>query len=264
MLDCDSLLFSDIVRGLKTRVLGKKEIFHYTEIDSTNARAVAMADQGAPEGTLVVAERQACGRGRRGRTWFSPPADGIYASLILRPSLLPREAPQITFLTAVAAAEAIHDCTQLDVRIKWPNDLLVNGKKFAGILTEIHADRDVLHYAVVGIGINVNTSGFPEEISDRATSLLIETGRRFSRAALLRDYLREEESRLIQLRTKGFAPILARWKELADTIGRSIRVEMTGATCEGWAEDVDPEGVLILRDRKGRCHRILSGDVALL
>lgn len=264
MSNSDSLLSPDIVRVLDTRVIGKKNIFHYREIDSTNARARDLADQGAPEGTLVMAEKQTRGRGSKGRTWFSPSVGGIYASLILRPSLLSKEAPQITFLTAVAAAEAIRGCTQLHVRIKWPNDLLVNGKKLAGILTEIHADREVLRYAVAGIGINVNIPGFPPEISGTATSLLIETGRRFPRADVLRAFLREEENRLIQLRTEGFSPILGRWKELADTIGRPIRVEMADTSFEGWAEDVDPEGVLILRDRKGFFHRILSGDVVLL
>lgn len=169
----DRLLPGEIVEGLDTEVLGRKEILHFEETDSTNARARELADQGAPEGTLVVAERQTQGRGRKGRIWFSPPGAGIYASLILRPSIPPHEATRITFVTAVAAAEALLHLTDLNVRIKWPNDILVNGKKVAGILTEISTERGAVDYAVVGLGMNVNTPGFPDDISERATSILI-------------------------------------------------------------------------------------------
>lgn len=264
MQSSDSLLPGEIVKGLDTEVLGRREIIHFQQTDSTNLRARELADQGAPEGTLVVAERQTQGRGRKGRTWFSPQGAGIYASLILRPSISPHEATRITFLTAVAVAESLLQLTDLDVRIKWPNDILVKGKKLAGILTEISAERGLLDYAVVGLGMNVNTSDFPEEVSHRATSILIEAGKRFPRTDLLRGYLREEESCLGRLRTDGFEPILRRWKELADTIGKEIRVEMMDATYEGWVEDIDPEGVLILKDRKGGSHRIVSGDVLFL
>ncbi|MDQ1335868.1 MAG: BirA family transcriptional regulator, partial [Thermodesulfobacteriota bacterium] len=126
------LLPSEILDGLATEVFGREEIIHFRETDSTNARARKLADRGAPEGTLVVAERQTQGRGRKGRAWFSPSGAGIYASLILRPSMPANEATRITFLTAVAAAETLLHQTELDVRIKWPNDLLVNGKKIAG------------------------------------------------------------------------------------------------------------------------------------
>lgn len=260
----DRLLPGEIVEGLDTEVLGRKEILHFEETDSTNARARELADQGAPEGTLVVAERQTQGRGRKGRIWFSPPGAGIYASLILRPSIPPHEATRITFVTAVAAAEALLHLTDLNVRIKWPNDILVNGKKVAGILTEISTERGAVDYAVVGLGMNVNTPGFPDDISERATSILIETGKRFPRTDLLREYLRRQEATLRRLRTSGFEPILRRWKGLADTIGKEIRVEMMDRSYVGWVEDIDSEGVLILKDRKGASHRIVSGDVVLL
>ncbi len=260
----DMLLPCEIVEGLDTEIFGRKEIIHFRETDSTNARARELADQGAPEGTLVVAERQTQGRGRKGRTWFSPPGAGIYASLILRPSMPPNEATRITFLTAVAAAEVLLHLTDLDVRIKWPNDILVNGRKVAGILTEISTERGAVDYAVVGLGMNVNTPAFPDDIRERATSILIETGKRFPRTDLLREYLRREEAYLRRLRTSGFEPILKRWKELADTIGKEIRVEMMDRTYVGWVEDINSEGILILKDRKGVSHRILSGDVVLL
>jgi BirA family biotin operon repressor/biotin-[acetyl-CoA-carboxylase] ligase len=260
----DILLPCEIVEGLDTEVFGRKEIIHYRETDSTNARARELADGGAPEGTLVVAERQTRGRGRKGRAWFSPPGAGIYASLILRPSMPANETTRITFLTAVAAAEALLHLTELDVRIKWPNDLLVNGKKIAGILTEINTERGALDYAVVGLGMNVNTPGFPDDIKETATSVLIETGKPFPRTGILREYLKRQEENLRGLQTSGFEPILRRWKELADTIGRRIRVEMTDKTYVGRVENIDPQGVLILKDREGVSHRIVSGDVALL
>jgi BirA family transcriptional regulator, biotin operon repressor / biotin---[acetyl-CoA-carboxylase] ligase len=264
MIVSDMLFPYEIVEGLDTEVFARKEIIHYKETDSTNARARELADQGAPEGTLVVAESQTQGRGRQGRAWFSPSGAGIYASLIVRPSMPSNEATRITFLTAVAAAETLLHLTRLDVKIKWPNDILANGKKVAGILTEISTEKGVVDYAVVGLGMNVNTPGFPDDIRMRATSVLIETGERFSRPEILREYLTREEAYFRRLRTSGFGPILERWKELADTIGRQIRVEMMDKTYVGCVENIDPEGILILKDRKGASHRILSGDVTFL
>jgi BirA family transcriptional regulator, biotin operon repressor / biotin---[acetyl-CoA-carboxylase] ligase len=264
MNDSDLLLPREIVEGLDTEVLGRKEIVHLVETDSTNARARKLAEQGAPEGTLVVAERQTQGRGRKGRAWFSPSGAGLYTSLVLRPSMPPHEATRITFLTAVAAAEALLHLTDLNVRIKWPNDILVNGKKIAGILTEISTGRGGVDYAVVGLGMNVNTQGFPDDISEKATSVFIETGERFPRAVLLREYLRQQEACFRRLRTSGFEPILGRWKELADSMGKEIRVRMLENTYEGWVEDIDPEGILILRDRQGISRRILAGDVSFV
>jgi len=258
------LLPSEILDGLDTEVFGRKEIIHFRETDSTNAKARELADRGAPEGTLVVAERQTQGRGRKGRAWFSPSGAGIYASLILRPSMPANETTRITFLTAVAAAETLLHQTELDVRIKWPNDLLVNGKKIAGILTEVNTEKGALDYAVVGLGMNVNTPGFPDDLREKATSGLSATGKRFPRTGILREYLKRQEENLRRLQISGFEPILRRWKELADTIGRRKRIEMPDQTYVGWAEAIDPEGALILKDREGTSHRIVSGDVILL
>ena len=260
----EMLLPGEIREGLDTKVFGKREIIHFKETDSTNARAKDFAIQGAPEGTLVVSERQTAGRGRKGRIWFSPPEAGIFASLILRPTLLPNEAPKITFVTAVAAAEALLHLTSLDVSIKWPNDILVNGKKIAGILTEISTEMDAIDYVVVGIGMNINNPGFPDDIRERATSILIETKERFPRVRIVREYLRRQEAYCSRLKTSGFAPILTRWKELADIIGKQIKVEMIDKTYVGEVEDIDPEGVLILKDGKGVSHRIFSGDVTFI
>ncbi len=148
---------NEILDSLDTRIFGKRNIDYFMEIDTTNTRAKDLAAEGAPEGTLVIAEKQTKGRGRKGRSWFSPLGHGIYTSFILRPAMPPSGAPRITLMTAVAIAEALLSLMQLEVRIKWPNDILVNGKKLAGILTEISTEMDAINYIVVGIGLNVNT-----------------------------------------------------------------------------------------------------------
>ena len=257
----EMLLPNEIRAGLDTEVFGMGEIIHLRETDSTNARAKESAIQGAPEGTLIVSESQTEGRGRKGRVWFSPSEAGIYASLILRPNIPPSEAPRITFLTAVSAAEALLALTSLEVTIKWPNDILVKGKKIAGILTEISAEMDAIDYVVVGLGMNVNNPHLPDDIKEKATSVFIETGKRFHKVKIVREYLRQQEKYYRILRECGFEPILRRWKELTNTIGKRVVVEMIDKRYTGVVRDVDKEGVLILQDEKGEFHRILSGDV---
>jgi len=260
----EMLLPNEIREGLDTEVFGRGEVIHFRETDSTNARAKELAAQGAPEGTLVVSETQTKGRGRKGRIWFSPSEAGIYASLILRPNMPPNEAPRITFVTAVSAAETLMALTSLEVAIKWPNDILVKNKKIAGILTEISAEMDVIDYMVVGLGMNVNNQDLPDDIEEKATSIFIETGKRFPKAGIVREFLRRQEKYCRILRDSGFEPILMRWKELTNTIGKRIMVEMMDKRYTGVVRDVDQEGVLILQDENGAFHRILSGDVIFL
>jgi len=167
----DLLFPNEIREGLDTKVFGKRDIVYFTETDSTNTRAKDLAARGAPEGTLVISERQTKGRGRKGRSWFSPSQGGIYTSLILRPSISPSEAPKITLLSAVVVAETLRSLTGLSAIIKWPNDILINGKKIAGILTEMSTEMDAIDYIVVGLGLNVNTPDFPDDIREKATSI---------------------------------------------------------------------------------------------
>ncbi len=261
----DLLLPDEIREGLDTEVFGKKDIFHFRETDSTNIRAKDLAAGGAPEGTLVIAEKQTRGKGRRNRIWFSPEGEGIYASLILRPAIPPGEAPRITLMVAVAAVEALLSLTQLKVKIKWPNDILVNGKKMAGILSEVSTGMEKVDYIIAGIGINVNTreEHFSEDIKGKATSLLIETGKTFPRVDVIQAYLKWCENYYEVLRKSGFEPVIRRWKELADIIGQRIMVDVMGKMYFGQVQDVDNDGVLILKDNQGRFHRITSGDVLL-
>jgi len=261
----DPITADEIRQGLSSKVFGKKDIIYLNETDSTNTRARELAVQGAPEGTLVIAGKQTKGRGRRGRIWFSPPGGGIYFSLILRPVISPSETPRITLMTAVVAAETLISLLKLRLRIKWPNDILVNGKKLAGILTEISTDMDAVNYIIVGLGLNVNTrfEDLPKEIKKTATSILIETGKQFPRVKLIQRYLKLYEIFYDMFKNNDFEPIMNRWRELADIIGKQIKVDVIGKTHIGKVVDVDNDGVLILKDNKGKLQRIFSGDVTL-
>ena len=260
----EMLLPNEIKEDLTTEIFGKGDIFHFKEADSTNIKAKELADRGAVEGTLVISEKQTSGRGRKGRSWFSPSQEGIYISLILRPSISPSEAPKTTLLTAVAVAEALLSLTRLKVSIKWPNDILVGGKKIAGILTEISAEMDAIDYIVVGLGLNVNTPDFPLDIKDNATSILIETGKYFHRVDIIKEYLKQYEKYYEILGIIGFEPIIKRWKELTNIIGRWITIEATNTEYTGEVQDIDKDGLLILKDGRGKFHRIFSGVVSFV
>lgn len=259
----DLIAADDIRACLSTRIMGRNEIICLTQTDSTNSQAKRLAAEGAPEGTVVVAESQTSGRGRRGRSWFSPAGQSIYTSIILRPTLAPFQTPQITLMTAVAVARALQEATGLNAKIKWPNDILIADKKIAGILTEITTEMDAVDYVVVGLGVNVNTTAaeMPSDIRSIATSVRIESGRRFSRTDLLCSLLHHFESSYDTLQHEGFKPIMAQWRQMSDIIGRPVYVDVLDIRHTGIVEAVDDDGVLILKDNNGRLHRIFSGDV---
>ena len=262
--DSDLILPNEIRDGLATSVFGQRDIEYCKTLGSTNIRAKELAERGAAEGTLIIAEVQTEGRGRRGRSWLSPAGHGIYATLILRPTMSPAGAPRITLMTAVAVAEAILSLSELDVKIKWPNDIMVKGKKLAGILTEISTEMDSINYIVVGLGLNVNTPDFPRELEKRATSMLIETEKNFSRIKLLRAYLEQFEKYYKLFTSNHFRLIMKRWKELTEIIGQEIIVDVIGQSHSGKVIDIDDDGVLIIEDGKGIIHRIFSGDVTVV
>ena len=262
----DSLIPNEIQDGLNTSIFGKGDIAYFRDTDSTNVRAEHLAKEGALEGTVVVAETQTQGRGRRGRTWYSPTGDGIYVSIILRPRLSPNEAPKLTLMASVAAAETLLSLTPARASIKWPNDILIGGRKVAGILTEISAEMDRIHYVIVGLGMNVNMhdKSFPLEIRDRATSIFMETGEACPRIKLLRAYLEFFEMHYETFKTEGFGPIMNRWRELTDVMGKRIAVDLIDHAYTGVVLDVDDDGFLILQDNEGALRKIVSGDVTLL
>lgn len=254
-----------LVHGLNTSLLGKNIEIH-SSIGSTNARAKELALSGASEGTVVIADEQVQGRGRLGRSWVSPPGKGIWMSVVLRPHLSPQDVPRITIMTAVAVAEALKRCAQVEVGIKWPNDIVCNGKKLCGILTEVHAEPEVIHYAVVGIGLNVNLSieDFPEDIKGIATSLKIEKGEEFHRVDIIKAMLQEMEKGYLQkLDDDGFAELLKEYERRSVILKRRVRVIGVGGEFLGYAEGFGEDGSLMLRLDDGRLQRILAGDVSI-
>ncbi len=258
----DLLSPEEISGALGTRIMGRPSVVIFKETDSTNLQAKILASRGAPEGTVVVADTQTQGRGRRGRSWFSPAGQSIYTSIILRPPMAPAQAPRITLMTAVAVARTLRDIG-LDARIKWPNDILVKGKKIAGILTEISTEMDLVDWVVVGLGLNVNTPAdqMPPEIRPIATSMQIQKGRPVSRIELLCTLLENFETGYEQLKTEGFGPIMEQWRQMTDIIGQRVYVDVMETRYFGTVAAVDDDGVLILKDDQGRTRRIFSGDV---
>lgn len=259
----DRIIPEEIRDGLDTTVFGQQEIRCFKETDSTSLQARVLADDGALEGALILAESQTQGRGRKGRTWFTPKGEGVSMSMILRPPISPMDASRLTLLTAVALAEALIDSTGLDIRIKWPNDILCKGKKLAGILTELSTEMDAVNHVIIGLGLNVNTpeEGFPKDLKDKASSILAESGITHSRCNLTKRFLERFERHYNALINDGFPDLLNRWRLLSDTIGQRVCVEMIGKRLTGTVRDIDPNGFLVLKDENGVRHHILSGDL---
>lgn len=258
----DLLLPEEIVQNGPFEFLASK-IYHYTSIGSTNDEAKKLAQMGAPHGTLVIAEEQTGGRGRLGRKWVSAPGQGIWLSIILRPSLEPSEAPRITMACAVAAAKAIRQEVGVNCLIKWPNDLLIDGKKVAGILTEMSADMDKIHYVVTGIGMNVNNAEFPPDIEKTATSLKLASGEEVERLKILTQFLSQFEEIYRSLESGEFEAILGEWRQLSCNLGKRVRIIGRNFELEGTALDVDGDGALLIKTDEGQVERVLSGDVSL-
>jgi BirA family biotin operon repressor/biotin-[acetyl-CoA-carboxylase] ligase len=237
-------------------------IVHYFRTESTNAVALRLAAEGAEHGTVVVAEEQTAGRGRLGRTWFSERSTGIYISIILLPPLAPAAAPVLTLMAGLAAQKAVSSVTGLAVDIRWPNDLLVNGKKVCGILTEMSAEVDRLHAVVLGIGINVNHSLMPTDLEDIATSLRMEAHRGISRVQVLVALLREIERYYQLLLKSGNKAITERW-EAASTFahGKRVRVVTAGGEALATTTGLDPSGALKIQYDDGRQEFLMAGEV---
>jgi BirA family biotin operon repressor/biotin-[acetyl-CoA-carboxylase] ligase len=256
----DKLLPEEVLQGLQARSL-TGPVYHFETLDSTNNLAKELAARGAPEGTVVVAEAQTGGRGRLGREWNSPPGVGLYVSLVLRPPLPPLELPQITLTTAVAVVRAVRRVAGLAPGIKWPNDLLLHGKKLGGILTEMETESDRIRHVVVGLGLNVNNPGFPPELAATATSLTLATGGSFSRVNLLQAWLEEFEALYDRFLNQGFPEILAEWKVCTVTLGKAVTVRQGPREISGQALDVAHDGALLLRTASGEIIRVTSGEI---
>lgn len=260
----DSLTAEEIKSGLNTRLIGNK-IVSFAQVTSTNEVAKELAIKGEVSGTIIISEQQTKGKGRLGRHWESPYGKGIWCSVILRPSILPMEAPKYTFISAVAVVEAIREVANLEAKIKWPNDLIINGKKMCGILTELSAEIERINFIILGIGINVNhtLNDFPEELHDLATSVFLETGNIQSRVKLIRAIISKLEEKNKLFTNHGFSAILDLWKQYSATIGQEIIVKAQEESYEGIAEDIDDLGQLVVRLPGGETYKVLAGDVSI-
>jgi BirA family biotin operon repressor/biotin-[acetyl-CoA-carboxylase] ligase len=248
---------------LSTHDLG--QVLHCREeLASTNDLAKQLAEEGASHGEVVVAERQTAGRGRRGRAWISPAGKNLYFSAVLRPELPPHRAPELTLVASVALCHAVRRAG-VDASIKWPNDLVVGGRKVCGILTEMAADPDRVQWVVIGAGVNLNQAAedLPADLRSRTTSVARERGQPVPRALFAAAALGLLEEWLDRHAETGFDAVRDEWRVLSDTLGREVRVELDGREVEGLAEDLDATGALLVRvgDALERVH---SGDVVHL
>ena len=259
LVESPDVLSEAELESLRSTKWAGKSIFVFKETDSTNIQAKAGGEKGEPHGTLYVAESQSAGRGRRGRRWESPAGESIYMSLLLRPEFPPVKAPMLTLVMALAVARALREQTGVDVQIKWPNDLVVQGRKICGILTEMSID-----YVVIGIGINVNQNEFPEELKDCASSLKMETGRRFRRSHLIAAVMEHFEMYYEQFLQEGsLAGLRKEYNELLVNKDRQVKILEPGNHYEAYALGINDTGELIVEKEDGSVQNIFAGEVSV-
>src|SRR5579863_8463315 len=249
-------------RRLHPGPLGKR-IYHFFKIDSTNSVAMTLGDRGEPHGTVVIAEEQTAGRGRAGHSWHSEKTNGIYMTVLLRPPISPQQAPLITMVAGLAVRDAVVEQTGLTPDLRWPNDLLFGRKKFCGILTEMNAEQDQIHFVAVGIGINVNHDAIPKELSKIATSLRIETDRKSTRLEIVARLLRHLDSYYNRFVTEGPEAIVARFSEVSSYAkGKRVRIETSSETYTGTTDGLEPGGLLRVRRDDGRVLPVIAGTLS--
>lgn len=241
-----------------------KEVLYFDTIDSTNTKAQELAEKGYPSGTLVVADKQESGKGRRGRSWVSPSGTGIFMTLMIKPDINPNNASMLTLVAALAVAKAITSVTGEEALIKWPNDIVVNSKKVCGILTEMNAQFDYINHIVVGIGINVHNESFPDEISQMASSLMIEAGgKRFHRAQIIAETMSYFEQYYDTfLKTQDLSALVREYDELLVNMNKAVRVLDPKEPFDGKAMGITPKGELIVDTWESR-KLVSSGEVSV-
>ncbi len=261
----DVLLGDDILSRIKIINVIGREINVFNQTTSTNDVIEKMAIDGVPEGVVVFAESQTKGRGRLGRIWHSPPGKGLWFSILLRPALHPKMAMQLTIAAATATRRAISQFTNIPAIIKWPNDIILNGKKVAGILNEINAEMDRIKYAILGVGINANNDveDLPEELREVATSIKIQTGQKTNRSELAASILEELDAEYGKIKECKFNIIADEWTQFCETIGKQVTIHVGDRTIHGRAESVDADGCLLVRKTHGHLERVVGGDVIL-
>ena len=241
-----------------------RKIIYYEQLDSTNAEIARLASEGAEHGTVVVSDAQTAGKGRRGRRWESPARENIYMSILLRPDCVPDRAPMLTLVMAYSVTKVIRELGFEDVQIKWPNDLVLSGKKICGILTEMQLKGSEIDYIVVGVGINVNTSKFPEELKDTATSLYMETGRVFDRTLIVESVVEHFDKAYQQfLETQDLEFLRGEYNNMLVNVDKEVRVLEPGNEYIAYAQGINSEGELLVRTKEGEEKRIYAGEVSV-
>lgn len=259
LLEADKLMSQ-----LSTSLIGNS-VHVFDSVDSTQNMALQLVQQGCQEGTVVIAEEQTSGRGRMGKSWFSPKGKGIWMSIVLKPQIPLKQTAQLTLLTAVALCRTLNELLHLEVGIKWPNDLLIQGKKISGILLESSGEDDRLNYVIAGIGISANMSreDFPEALTDVATSLRLESGQLIDRSLLICRFLEQLEKLYLLYLQQGFSPIRTLWEALTITLNRKIKVHTREGLMEGTALSIDDAGALTVKTDNGETMKLYSGDIQL-
>ena len=258
----DILSEEEISANLNTKFLAKS-IYYSRSIDSTNEEAKRQALRGAPNGSLFIAEQQSGGKGRLGRVWASPEGTGLWFSILLRPDSIPKQITSLTLLAGLAVCNSIRTCTSCPAMIKWPNDVVIGSKKVCGILTEMAAEVDRVDYVVIGIGININHTSFPEELQTKATSLQLETGHSVRRIELLQETLRQFERLLENQKMNSSDTLLSQYRQLCVSLNRRVGFTRNKQMLTGTAVDISPEGELIVRCDDGTLTQIYSGEVTV-
>ena len=264
LIDSPDVMSRAEIESLMNTTWAGKKVVYYDETDSTNNQAKAYGEKGEAHGTLFVADMQAAGKGRRGRVWVSPAGSSIYMTILLHPDVLTTKAPQLTLVMAMAVAEGIRKVTGLETKIKWPNDIIVNGRKVCGILTEMSTEIDYINYVVIGDGINVNQETFPEEIRDTATSLKIETGSSVRRSVLIATIMEcFEQFYEVFMTTEDLSGLQERYNAMLVNLGREVRVLEPGNEYEAHALGINRTGELIVRTVDGQEKEIYAGEVSV-
>ena len=261
----DRLVADDLIGLVADNHVIGRDIRVFEETNSTNDIVEKLARDGVKEGVVVFAEAQTRGRGRLGRKWLSPARRGLWFSVLLRPDLRPQAATQLTVAAATALCRAIRAQTELKPQVKWPNDILINGRKVAGVLTELAAEIDHVKHLILGIGVDVNLSAseFPVELKKIATSLKIESGRHLNRLDLAAAILRKLDADYQRIKSGRFAEVADEWEEQCITLGHRVRIHIGNREITGRAEALDDDGALLVRTEHGHLERIIGGDVML-
>lgn len=254
--------FIDNIDVLCENEIEYDKLLFLDEVDSTNNEGKRQANNGCKSRLLIICNNQTAGKGRLGRSWQAEKNAGIYMSMVLRPEIIPQEASQITLVTGIAVMKAINNVTGLNTKIKWPNDIILNGKKIVGILTEMNAEMEKINYVVVGIGINVNNSEFNNDIQDKATSLYIESKRKYKRSDIINEFIKTFDAYYDKFCNEGFEVLVKEYNKNCANVGKAVKTVGGKMEVKGIAKGVNNKGELLI-ENENQIFNVLSGEVSL-